>query len=80
MTVWLLLAAAAAVLLWPSKLPEQVPFLSQTQPTERGHSYIEAVGALQLVRQRLIDTQQLSDEQQAAINSLTLALVAGSEK
>ena len=79
MTVWLLLAAAAAVLLWPSKLPEQVPFLAQV-PTDKGHSYIDAVAALQLVRQRLIDTQQLAEEQQAAVDSLTLALVHGSEK
>lgn len=78
MTVWLLLAAAAAVLLWPSKIPDANPFA--VQEPKAGASYLDAIAAVQLVRQRLIDTQHLGDEEQAAVNVLTLALTAGSEK
>lgn len=77
MTIWLLVAAAAALLLWPSKMPEN-PFAREEKP--KGASYIDSVSALQVVRQRLSDTQQLGEDQQAAINTLTLALVAGSGK
>ena len=43
-------------------------------------SYQAAIADLANVRKRLIDTQQLADPVKAAIDTLTLALVAGSDE
>ena len=45
-----------------------------------GPSYEQAISDLAHVRRRLIDTEGLGDPQKAAIDTLTLALVAGSDK
>jgi hypothetical protein len=84
MMTMLLLAAAAAVLLWPAPKQDSpyasltVPSVPPPQPKEA--SYIEAIAALQVVRKRLAATDQLSEPQVEAVNVLTLALVAGGEK
>lgn len=50
-------------------------------PAKRsGTSYITAVENLGLVRTRLVQTECLNEPQKAAIDTLTLALVGGSEK
>lgn len=80
----LLLAAAAAVLLWPAPKQDS-PYASSPvpygpPPAPKPASYIEAVAALQLVRKRLAATDQLSEPQIEAVNVLTLALVSGGDK
>lgn len=72
-------ASVAAVLLmawpWAKKL---VPSVSL--PAAGGVSYEDAIHNLAVVRSRLRDTGLLADEQKKAIDALTLALVAGSDK
>ncbi len=84
MIVHILLAAAALMLLWPSGKKPALPALPLPSPgvapVPAAPKYIEAMTALQVVRHRISETQLLGDEQQTAINVLTLALVAGSEK
>jgi len=46
----------------------------------RGPSYQQAMVSLASVRLRLIETSKLSPEAGAAVEALTLALVAGSDK
>lgn len=81
MLIYVLVAAAAVLLLWPSTpRPQPTPILP-IQPKPNAHpSYLDAVQALQTVRTRLAATGSLGEEQQAACNALTLALSAGSEK
>jgi hypothetical protein len=84
MITTLLLAAAAAVLLWPAAKQDS-PYASSPvaygpPPAPKPASYIEAVAALQLVRKRLVATDQLSEPQIDAVNVLTLALVSGGDK
>jgi hypothetical protein len=43
-------------------------------------SYIAAIENLGIVRTRLVQTECLGEQQKAAIDTLTLALVGGSEK
>jgi hypothetical protein len=62
--------AAVAVGLWP-----QLKVIPKVGPT-----YQEAIANLALVRARLLATENLADEQKKAIDALTLALVAGSDK
>lgn len=75
--VW---AAASAVLKGirrPSPLVPIVPFT----PAQAGAVTFEsAVHNLAIVRSRLLSTSLLADEQKKAIDTLTLALVAGSDK
>ncbi len=81
--VWVLVAAAAVLLLWPSPKP-QPPHLLPTSPVEppkrHAPTYMEAVAALQTVRSRLSNTEKLGEEQQKSLSYLTLALVEASEK
>lgn len=88
MTIATLLGiAAAAIALWPAKKKTGgggVPYLPSVaelspQPPKRHPSYIEAVANLAAVKARLSATEHLDDEQSEAINTLTLALVAGSD-
>jgi hypothetical protein len=75
MMIWIVAAVlVAAVLLWPDK-PKASPFAPKTGP-----SYLDAISAVQLVRIRLVATEQMTDECQKSIDCLTLRLVAGSEK
>lgn len=82
MLIYVLVAAAAVLLLWPSTKPGPKPApLLPIEPKPKAHpSYLDAVQALQTVRTRLAATDLLEDEQQAACNILTLALSAGSEQ
>jgi len=83
--VWILVGAAAVALFWPAK--KVVEFLPHVPADEispgtgpKAAGYIQSVAALQTVRERLIATDQLDDDQQESINSLTLALMAGSDQ
>lgn len=72
-----LLAAAAAVVLWPRgvSLPH---FLSTSPATPAGVSFEASISDLASVRRRLANTSTLTAESIAAIETITLALVAGS--
>lgn len=82
-TILGLLAAAAAVLFWPK--PKPSPSIFTPSPAEiapappRGPTYQEAIGNLANVRKRLVDTDTLGDAEKEAMDTLTLALVAGSD-
>jgi hypothetical protein len=87
MIVWVLVAAAAVLLFWPASKPASEPanpyVLSPAElapPQPRLPTYIDAVSALQTVRHRLVETEQLGEAQQDAIDAITLALVRGSER
>ena len=86
----LIIAAAVALLLWPeskASVPataKPVPLPSIDVPAipqpPRAPSYRSAIESLAAVRSRLIATDTLDDKAKAAINELTLCLVAGSDK
>ena len=74
--------AAAGVVAWPwikqgSLFFWNAPALRR-EPSTVG--YEEAIHNLALVRSRLVVTGHLEDEQKKSIDTLTLALVAGSDK
>ena len=77
MIIATLLAAAAAVVLWPRgvSLPH---FLSHSPAIPAGISFQAAISDLASVRRRLADTDTLTAESVSAIETITLALVAGS--
>ena len=77
MIIATLLAAAAAVVLWPRgvSLPH---FLSTSPASPAGISFQAAISDLASVRRRLADTDTLTAESVSAIETITLALVAGS--
>lgn len=77
MTYVLLVAAAAAVLFWPSKA--RLPSLPTARPPKIP-TFLEATAALADVRRRLVAGELLGDEQRKAIDVLQLALTAGSDK
>jgi hypothetical protein len=85
MIVALLVVVAVAVLLWPASPPPANPFArpDSAKPAPavpRLTSYMDSVAALQTVRSRLAATEKLDADTQKALDSLTLALSAGSEK
>lgn len=74
---WAQMAAAAVAVvvgLWP-----QLKLIPKVIPSS-GPTYQEAIANLALVRARMLATDTLGDEQRKAIDTLTLALVAGSDK
>ena len=77
MIIATLLAAAAAVVLWPRgvSLPH---FLSTSPATPAGVSFEASISDHASVRRRLANTSTLTAESIAAIETITLALVAGS--
>ena len=84
MTIAGLMAAAAAVLFWPrAKAPAPSLFTPSpaevSPPAPRGPTYQEAIANLANVRKRLADTDTLGDAEKKSIDTLTLALVAGSD-
>lgn len=81
-TTYLLMAAAAALFLWPGKQkPAKSPTPFDIPSPQKCHpAYQAAIMALTLVRQRLIATDSLSDKEKASIDAITLALVAGSDR
>lgn len=88
MTTILAIAAAVAVLLWPQakKLPTppiSIPSLEPPRPAIPGQmtpTYKAAIAALADVRERLVKTECLGEPETKAINAITLALVAGSDR
>jgi hypothetical protein len=88
-TTMQIVAAVASVLIvaWPwlkyiaAELGITIAgFLPATpRPAKASVSYEEAIHNLAVVRSRLVATSHLSDEQKKAIDTLTLALVAGSD-
>jgi|APCry1669189000_1035189.scaffolds.fasta_scaffold454080_1 hypothetical protein len=86
MTIALLFAAAAAaVYLWPtmSKAPVTVKPLEVVPPLvtfTKAPTYRSAIESLAYVRTRLINTENLTEAAKSAVDTLTLALVAGSDK
>lgn len=83
-TTILLGLAAIAAALWPSRpKPAEIawPLPSPaSDPQPRGIPYESAIRALSQCRARLIATETLGEKERAAIDTLTLALVAGSDK
>ena len=77
MLIWLLVIAAAVILLWPSSSTPVNPFVANDP---RKPSYMDAVRSLQLVRARLSSTSQLDEAQRQALDLITLALASGSDK
>lgn len=84
MIVWVLVAAAAVLLFWPPAKQAANPYTPSpaelAPPQPRIPTYIDAVACLQTVRHRLVETEQLGEAQQDAIDTITLALVRGSER
>ena len=83
----LIIAAAVALLVWPEPKPsaaKPAPLPSIDVPAipqpPKAPSYRSAIESLAAVRSRLIATETLDDKAKAAINELTLCLVAGSDK
>ena len=79
------LVAAVAVLFWPSHkvTADYLPKFSlpkATEPVRETVSYEAAIHDLAHMRLRLIATDHLDEAVKAAIDTITLALVAGSDK
>lgn len=76
--------AAVGFLLWPvvKEAPAVISGLIRRKDGggKAGVSYQSAVSHLADVRSRLLQTECLKDAQKGAINTLTLALVDGSDK
>ena len=73
MTLAALLAAAAAIALW-QKFPAGGIRLKAAKPLP---TYEDAIHSLANVRLRLLSTEQLSEAQRAAVDTITLALGNG---
>lgn len=81
MTPLLLVAAAAAVLLWPKTNAAKTPNPFDQPAAAKAHpSYQTSLASLATVRLRLLQTEQLTSETKSAIDCLTLSLVAGSDQ
>lgn len=87
------LVAAALVVLWPqlkfggswlavaiAGLLDREESVVEERPATIDPSFTAAVEHLSKVRTRLLGTEALGEEQKKAIEVLTLALVAGSDK
>lgn len=90
MTYLLMLAAAAGVLLWPSKRTKSSPLDNFKLPEELGEpktmapppppTYQTAMQHLSAVRQRLVHTGEMSADVKSAFEVLTLELLNGSDR
>lgn len=84
MLTYLMIAAAAALVLWPTSTAPKAPSISPLGPAIEvpplTPSYASAIESLSQVRRRLSYTEKLSEKESDAITALTLALVAGSDK
>lgn len=82
--IYLIVLLGVAMLFWPSskkaKSVYDLPVDSAVPDPLRAVPFQEAIAALAVVRRRLEATEQLSDEEEPAIDTLTLALVRGSGK
>ena len=79
------LVAAVAVLFWPAHkvTADYLPKFSlpkATEPVRETVSYEAAIHDLAHMRLRLIATDHLDDTVRTAIDTITLALVAGSDQ
>lgn len=79
------LVAAVAVLFWPAHkvTADYLPKFSlpkATEPVRETVSYEAAIHDLAHMRLRLIATDHLDDAVRASIDTITLALVAGSDQ
>jgi len=85
------IVAAVAVLFWPShkvtadylpkfSLPKASEPVRATEPVRETVSYEAAIHDLAHMRLRLIATDHLDDAVRTAIDTITLALVAGSDQ
>jgi len=75
----LLALLGAAVILAAPMAPMALAWL-KTPASPKGPTYRDAIAHLADVRLRLTLTQKLGDDQRAAIDVLTLALVDGSDQ
>jgi hypothetical protein len=78
-----LIASAVAVFFWPASKPIVLPGMPgniDATPHASAVSYQTAMAQLATVRLRLLQTEQLSDAERKSIDTLTLALVAGSDR
>lgn len=75
----LLVGAALLLLFSPWALKAGVSVLA-SKPAPQAIGYQAAIVDLANVRKRLADTQTLDEKARAAIDTLTLALVAGSDQ
>ena len=87
----LVIAAAVAFLMWPEPKTTATTIAAKPAPLPsidvpaipqppKAPSYRSAIESLASVRSRLIATANLDEKATAAINELTLCLVAGSDK
>ena len=74
------IAAAVAVLVWPQP-KVATPYLTGVEPIVPpvGVSFIVALQSMQAVRSRLSAAGKVSNELVAAIDTITIALVHGSD-
>lgn len=84
MIIWILVAAAVVFILWPSQQQDQPSIIKALPPAapkkDAIGSYMESMKALQMVRGRLVATDKLDESAQKCLDTLTLALLAGSDK
>lgn len=82
----LIIGVAVALLMWPDQSPAAKPSslpavaVPAIPQPPKAPTYRSAIESLASVRHRLIATETLDDKAKAAINELTLCLVAGSDK
>lgn len=82
--IYVVLLGAAALLiagpsLWRARPVVLGPSEAATKPPHLHPTYQSAIADLAHVRLRLVQTKALDDKARAAIDTLTLALVAGSD-
>lgn len=82
MTYVLLLGAAALVLFWPSKKPSLPQLIPTPKPpaAPKVPTFLEATSALADVRRRLLAGDLLGENERKAVDTLQLALTAGSDE
>jgi len=82
--IYVVLLGAAALLLagpslWRARPVVLGPSEAATKPPHLAPTYQSAIADLAHVRLRLVQTEKLDEKAKAAIDTLTLALVAGSD-
>lgn len=84
MIIWVLVAAAMILFLWPSSEAPMPSLLANAKPVEPAKpkvpTYLQAVACLQDVRARLVHTGNYDEAAQHSIENLVLALTSGSDK
>lgn len=69
-------AIAVIIYVWPeNKMPNVLPTFQK-----KGKTFGESISALTHVQGRLVQTDEFDDEQKEAVDTLTLALVRGSQE